>query len=217
VTLNALVVDWGGVLTPSIAEALAAWGRSEGLEPQLLREAFGRLLGPSEAGAETIHLLERGEAEPGQVEAALALHLEEVTGAPVRRDGMLARMFAHFTHASDMTGLVRRAHDGGIATALLSNSWGDHYPEELWDGTFDVVVLSGQVGMRKPDPAIFHHTTELLGVAPQACVFVDDLPHNVAAAVEVGMVGVLHETYEATAQRLSALFDRDLRGSPHVG
>ncbi len=216
-TLRALVVDWGGVLTLSVGDALAAWGRSEGLEPQLLREAFGRLLGPSEAGADTIHLLERGEADPAEVEAALAVHLEEVTGEPVRRDGMLGRMFAHFTHATDMTGLVRRAHDAGIATALLSNSWGDHYPAELWDGTFDVVVLSGEVGMRKPDPTIFHHTTELLGLPAQACVFVDDLPHNVAAAVEVGMVGVLHENYEATAQRLSELFARDLHGAPHVG
>jgi epoxide hydrolase-like predicted phosphatase len=217
VTLRALVVDWGGVLTPSVGEALAAWGRSEGLEPELLRDAFGRLLGPSDAGSDTIHLLERGEIDPAEVEGVLALHLEAVTGTPVRRDGMLARMFSHFTHAPDMTALVRRAHDAGIATALLSNSWGDHYPEQLWDGTFDVVVLSGQVGMRKPDPAIFHHTTQLLGLDARTCVFVDDLPHNVAAAARVGMVGVLHESYEATAEQLSSLFGRDLRGSPHVG
>jgi putative hydrolase of the HAD superfamily len=217
VTVRALVVDWGGVLTPSVGDALAAWGRSEGLDPALLRDAFGQLLGPTDAGSDTIHLLERGEVDPAEVEGALAVHLQALTGAPVRRDGMLARMFTHFTHATDMTALVRRAHDAGIATALLSNSWGDHYPEQLWDGTFDVVVLSGQVGMRKPDPAIYHHTAQLLDLPPEACVFVDDLPHNVAAAVDVGMVGVLHETYEATAERLSTLFGRDLRAAPSVG
>ena len=107
----------------------------------------------------------------------------------------------------DMLGLVRRARAAGVRTALLSNSWGDHYPEELWDGLFDAVVISGRVGMRKPDERIFRHAAGLLHLEPAECVMVDDLPHNVAGAVAAGMVGVLHTSYGATLAELEVLFD----------
>jgi epoxide hydrolase-like predicted phosphatase len=214
----ALVVDWGGVLTTGVPEALAAWARSEDLDVDTLRAAFGRWLGPQADMelANPIHLLERGELAPAEVEQMLAPLLRTTSGTPVPGAGLLSRMFAHFTHAPAMTALVWRARQAGIATALLSNSWGDHYPEHLWDGTFDQVVISGRVGMRKPDPEIFLHTADLLGVPPTACVFVDDVAHNVAAAVAVGMVGVLHTDYPTTAGELSVLFGRDLVGQPDV-
>ncbi len=62
--------------------------------------------------------------------------------------------------------------------------------------------------MRKPEPGIFHHTLDLLGLEPAECVFVDDLAHNIAAAVEVGMVGVLHTSYDESLAELEVLFDR---------
>ena len=93
---------------------------------------------------------------------------------------------------------------------LLSNSWGNDYPRYCWDEMFDVVVISGEVGMRKPEPAIYLHTAELLGLPPSACVFVDDLAHNIEAAVAVGMVGVHHTSYASTLLELEALFDRPL-------
>lgn len=210
--LRALVVDWGGVLTTAVPEALRAWALSEGLEPDSVRAAFRRWLGPGAEAQEgnPIHRLERGELEPAEVEALLAAQVRTARGAAVRTDGLLTRMFSAFTHAPDMTALVWRARRSGIATALLSNSWGEHYPDDLWDGAFDVVVISGRVGMRKPEPEIFRHTADLLGVAPASCVFVDDVPHNVAAAVAVGMVGVVHSDYQTTAHELSVLFGRDL-------
>ena len=101
-----------------------------------------------------------------------------------------------------MTALVRRARHAGLRTGLLSNSWGNDYPRDGWDEMFDVVVISGEVGMRKPEPEIFHHTLDLIGLAAAECVFVDDLPHNVAAAVELGMVGVRHR--RTTSRRPSS-------------
>jgi putative hydrolase of the HAD superfamily len=94
---------------------------------------------------------------------------------------------------------------------LLSNSWGEHYPEHLWVGAFDAVVISGRVGLRKPDQAIFVHTAELLELRPAQCVMVDDLQANISAAVAVGMVGVLHRSYDETVDELEALFDLSLR------
>ncbi|NYH79436.1 FMN phosphatase YigB (HAD superfamily) [Actinopolyspora biskrensis] len=100
---------------------------------------------------------------------------------------------------------VRRLRTSGVAVALLSN--GDSVPEELARaGLFDSVVLSGEVGMSKPDPAVYRYTARLLGVPPRRCVFLDDLGGNVAAAVDTGMVGILHREVERTREELAVLF-----------
>ena len=125
-------------------------------------------------------------------------------------EGLLTRMFNRFEHATDMVGLVRRARAAGIRTALLSNSWGNDYPRDGWDEMFDVVVISGEVGMRKPEPRIFRHTLDRLGLEAEQCVFVDDLRPNIRAAADLGLVGVLHASYVDTAGQLEILFGRTL-------
>ena len=94
---------------------------------------------------------------------------------------------------------------------MLSNSWGEHYPEHLWVGAFDAVVISGRVGMRKPDAEIFQHTADLLQLTPAECVMVDDMPTNIRGAVAVGMVGVRHVSYEQTVDELEVLLELPLR------
>jgi len=59
------------------------------------------------------------------------------------------------------------------------------------DDLFEVIVDSSEVGMRKPNPAIFRHALELLGVAPDRAVFLDDAPGNVAGAQAAGLHGIL--------------------------
>ncbi|HEY6794412.1 MAG TPA: HAD family phosphatase [Kineosporiaceae bacterium] len=163
------------------------------------------------AGASPVHRLERGELSVAEFETTLAEELAR-RGSPVRAEGLLGRMLGGLAQLEDdMVGLVRRARAAGVRTALLSNSWGDDYPEQLWDGMFDTLVISGRVGMRKPEPEIFRYTCAQLGLPPSACVMVDDLPHNVAGAVAVGMVGVLHTRYETTAEELEILFGASLR------
>jgi FMN phosphatase YigB (HAD superfamily) len=71
---------------------------------------------------------------------------------------------------------------------------------------FDVIVLSGDVGMRKPDADIYLHTASLLDLPPAACVFVDDLVVNVRGAVRAGMVGVHHRSAAETTAELAVLF-----------
>jgi len=161
--------------------------------------------------ASPVHALERGEMTVEEFERQLAQALAE-RGSPVSPEGLLGRLLGGLAELhDDMLGLVRRARRHGIHTALLSNSWGDHYPEHAWEGAFDAVIISGRVGMRKPDTEIYRHTANALGVPPQQCVMVDDLAHNVRGAVEAGMVGVLHRSYEETVMELEALFDRPLR------
>lgn len=70
-----------------------------------------------------------------------------------------------------------------------------------------MVVLSDQVGVRKPDPRIFELTAERLGVATSACLFVDDTEENLPPAQNLGM-GVLHAVDELEAvPRLRLLLD----------
>jgi epoxide hydrolase-like predicted phosphatase len=207
---RALLVDWGGVLTTSLGDTFERWADEDGIDYPHYRSLMAELLGPEaglEAGINPIHALERGEMELADFEALLAARLRRTDGAPVPAEGLIARMFNRFTHAPDMNGLVRRAHASGIRTALLSNSWGNTYPRDGWSEMFDHVVISGEVGMRKPEPDIYLHTARLVGVDPGACVFVDDLAINVRAAIGLGMAGVHHVDYESTRAELEALFD----------
>jgi epoxide hydrolase-like predicted phosphatase len=109
--------------------------------------------------------------------------------------------------------VLRQAKAAGLSTALLSNSWGLDYPREQWDELFDVVVISGEVGMRKPEARIYQLAAERLGVAPEACVFVDDLAPNIRGAQAVGMVGVHHVTPQQTIEELEALLGITLRAN----
>lgn len=208
--LRGLIVDWGGVLTTSLGDTFQRWAAEDGIDYPHYRSVMAELLGPVaglEAGINPIHALERGEMEVADFEVELAARLRRVDGGVVVADGLISRMFDRFSHAPDMNGLVRRARQRGIKTALLSNSWGNAYPRAGWSEMFDEVVISGEVGMRKPEPEIYLHASRLLALAPETCVFVDDLPINVRAAVELGMVGVHHTDYERTRAELEGLFD----------
>ena len=214
--LRALVVDYGGVLTSPLQDAMASWCEDDEVDVALFRRVMREWLGASygdEAASNPVHALERGEIAIPDFERELAKRLHTHDGRPVDPEGLLERMFAGFRHEAPMMAAVRTARASGLKTALLSNSWGLDYPREQWEGAFDVVVISGEVGMRKPEPAIYRHAAQQLGVEPGQCVFVDDLTPNIRGAVAVGMVGVHHVSPEATIAELETLFGVSLRDS----
>jgi epoxide hydrolase-like predicted phosphatase len=213
--LRALIVDYGGVLTSPLLNSMDSWVDAEGIDPETFRATMRDWLGLSygvDAEASPVHALERGEVEVPEFERELAGRLTTIDGGPVEAEGLLTRMFSGFGWEPSMTEALRHAKAAGLATALLSNSWGNEYPREGWDQLFDVVVISGEVGMRKPEARIFHLVAERLGLEPSQCVFVDDLAPNIRGAAEVGMVGVHHVTPQETIDELEALFDISLRG-----
>lgn len=211
--MRGLVVDWGGVLTGRMADATQAWAQAEDIDfvvyTSIMRDWLGAPFAAA-AQANPIHALERGEIVLPDFELKLAAELTRRTGTVVVSDGLLTRMFNQFEHAPDMNALVHRARLRGIKTGLLSNSWGNDYPRDAWDDMFDVIVISGEVGMRKPEPRIFQHTLELMDLPAKECVFVDDIRHNVEASVAAGMVGVHHISYDQTLDELQTLFGCDL-------
>jgi epoxide hydrolase-like predicted phosphatase len=208
-----LIVDFYGVLTDGIDDAMRAWTQLDGIHYSEFRVAMAEWFGESgryEATFNPVHALERGELQIPDFERRLAGRLRRTDGSPVPADGLVQRMFSRFQHASDMAGLVVRAHSAGIRTALLSNSWGDQYLRSGWTNMFDVVVISGEVGMRKPEPRIFELTLARLCLPAKTCVVVDDHARNTEAAAQQGMATILHVGYEQTATALEELFDRAL-------
>jgi putative hydrolase of the HAD superfamily len=210
-------VDWGGVLTSGLEAALRRWAELDGFDFDSYLQAVLAWLpaeSPEDATAEAelnpVHALERGQLAVPDFERKLASILVRQDGTPVPAEGLIERMFAHFEHQPAMSALVRRAKSHGIRTALLSNSWGNTYPRDTWDGMFDDVVISGEVGLRKPEPEIFLLAARRLDLKPEQCVFIDDLELNVDGARAVGMTALLHTSYDETRRALETLFGADL-------
>ena len=227
--LRGIITDWGGVLTTPILTTVRTWIEADGIDWVSYRDTMRSWVAQAyDSDAENepgngpenkpenkhspnpIHALERGECSGAEFEQILAARLLRVDGAAVAADGLLRRMFAASLPVPAMYDTIRTLRAAGFSTALLSNSWGcDEYPRADFPGLFDTVVLSGEVGMRKPEKEIFLHAAETLGLAPAECVFIDDMEANVAAAQACGMTGVLHTETASTAQAL-----QDLLGVP---
>jgi putative hydrolase of the HAD superfamily len=202
-----LLVDYGGVLTTPVTRSFRAFTAEVGLPSELVKEVFLEAYRDADGARGAVHRLEVGELTAAEAGRELAAALTERTGVPIEGVDLLARIFARVELDEAMLDGVEALRRGGIRTGLLSNSWGDSgYPRERFGALFDAVTISGEVGLRKPDPAIYRLAAERLGVPVGRCVFVDDIDRNVEAAESVGMVGVLHTGAQATLARLEELF-----------
>jgi putative hydrolase of the HAD superfamily len=213
--MRAVITDWGGVLTQPIRDTVRDWITADQIDWDTyvavvgpwLTTAYDPLEVAASARVNPVHALERGECTVAEFETMLAERLVTTTGGKVIADGLLTRMLSASRPDPVMYQIIRDLRGSGVRTALLSNSWGnDGYPRHDFPGLFDAVVISGEVGMRKPEPRIFLHTAELLDIDPGCCVFIDDLEHNVKAAAGCGMTGVHHTNPADTVSQLTALF-----------
>lgn len=208
--MRAVIFDWGGVITTPILDTVMAWLEADRIDRDsyaaAMRPWVRQAYGPD--GAESpIHALERGEVSDEQFEATLAALLIGLDGQPVAADGLLKRMFAASALQAEMLDLIRELRGRGVLTGLLSNSWGarDGYPRHLFPDLFDDVVISAEVGMRKPEERIFALAVARLGVSPHEAVFVDDVEGNITAARELGFATVHHSEPGLTRAALTEL------------
>lgn len=193
-----LLVDWGGVMTSSVFDAFEAFGRAEGIDVGTVREAFATdpraraLLGDYERGTMPGPAFERAFAD--------VLGLEE-------HEGLVGRLFAGLRQDRRMQDAVAAFRRAGVRTGLLSNSWGtgESYDRARFDELFDVLVVSGELGVRKPEPEIYAIAVERMGLPAERLVFVDDLPGNLKPARALGMATVVHRDAAATLAELEAL------------
>jgi putative hydrolase of the HAD superfamily len=211
-----VILDWGGVMTNPIRDMVAVWLDDEDVD----HEHYAAVMRPWVTGAyeqngeaNPIHALERGECTVEEFERLLAARIARRDGVQVLAEGLLTRMFTGSTLAGPMRNAVQAIRAAGLRTGLLSNSWGmADYPRHLFPGMFDVVVISGEVGMRKPEERIFRHAAGLLELEPAECVFIDDIEVNVTAAEALGMTAILHDDPAATLARLGELLGLTLTG-----
>jgi putative hydrolase of the HAD superfamily len=201
---DALIVDFGGVLTTPLQDSFAAFAQYLGIQLQDLVRAILPIY--SGSGDDTVERFETGRMDEEEFSRELARRLQETAGRPIDPEGLVEKIFAGARLEPSMlhaVGAVRRA---GMKTALLSNSWGmSGYPKDRFDELFDAVVISGEVGLRKPDPAIYQLVLDRLGLPGPRCVFVDDFPGHLETAQAAGMTTVLHVSPEQTLSRLGSL------------
>jgi epoxide hydrolase-like predicted phosphatase len=212
-TVRAVIFDWGGVITSPIIDTVTAWLEAERIDrgsyAAAMRPWVQRAYGP-EAAESPIHALECGEVSDEEFGAILAALLVSVDGEPVPAAGLLKRMFGASVLQAEMLELIKELRASGLRTSLLSNSWGtrDGYPRHLFGDLFDDVVISGEVGMRKPERRIFQLAVSRLGLSPAECVFVDDVEGNIVAAQELGFLAVRHQESALTRSELAGLLAR---------
>lgn len=203
-SIRAVVFDYGGVLTTPVAASIAEWLATDGIRPESLTAVLREWSGRDALPGTPVHRLELGDLAEEEFGTLLAARLETYDGTPVSPEGVLSRLFAGMRPDAAMFALAGELRAAGVRTALLSNSWGGSYPRELI-ADFAPVVISGEVRLRKPDPAIYQLVLDGLGVPAGSCLFVDDNEPNVRGAEAVGMRGLLHADAGATQAALAEL------------
>ena len=199
-----LLIDWGGVLTSSLFASFQSYCLQVQIDPQTLLGRFRT----DPAARDLLIALEKGDLQEAAFELQLAALLD------IKPEGLIDGLFAGVEPDAAMVDAVRRAHDAGVRTALVSNSWGVHrYPHDLISEIFDGVVISGEERIRKPSRRMYELGAERAGVPAEQCVYVDDLPFNLTPAEKLGMATIHHTRAETTIPELERLLGVSLLAS----
>jgi putative hydrolase of the HAD superfamily len=187
--INAVLWDFGGVILTSPFEAFAAYEREAELP-----EGFIRRVNVTNPDDNAWARLERGELDQ---EGFAAQFEEEARWLGWHVSGhRVLDLLAGEVRPEMVTALIR-CRTAGLRTACLTNNfvaW-DERADPRADvaevmALFDVVVESSKVGARKPEPRFYELACELIGVEPEACVFLDDLGINLKPARAMGMTTI---------------------------
>jgi putative hydrolase of the HAD superfamily len=140
--------------------------------------------------------------------AALEEQLTAQLGRPVELDGFGQSYFEHLRPNERLIEYMRSLKDRGYRMAICTNNVREWEP--LWraklpvDEIFSVVVDSGFVGLRKPEPEIYALTLERLGVPAPAALFIDDIELNCDAARELGIRAVWFRSTDQAIEEIEA-------------
>ena len=188
--VEAVIFDFGGVLTTSPFEAFARFERERGLPADIIRRtnAANHL---ENAWAK----FERAEVD---IEAFDQLFADEsrALGAEVRGKDVLPLLAGDLR--PEMVEALKRIGEnfktGCITNNLPANAIGSAAGRTLYIAEvmalFDHVIESAKIGLRKPDPRIYEMMVETLGVNPKNCIYLDDLGINLKPARAMGMTTI---------------------------
>ncbi len=198
-TITTVLFDFAGVLTSSPWDAMKEAG---GGNLELLIGSY------EEDGDHPWHQVERGEMAIADWATAVT-ELGKAQGIEVDFTPLQALLGSMTLH-DQVIDRVRTLRTDGYRLGLITNNvregsatWRAMLPV---DELFDVVVDSSEVGMRKPNPTIFHHTLNLLGGGlPHEAVFLDDSPGNVVGAQRAGLHAILVDDPDDALVELDSL------------
>ena len=191
--ISTVISDFGGVLTTPLLNSFAAFQDQTGISPESLGRAMQAIA--ERDGAHPLYELETGRLTEAEFLAGLRDALEAELGHRPELHRFREIYFEALEPNEPMIELMREIRRSGRRMALLTNNVREWEP--LWrsmlpvDEIIDLVVDSGFVGVRKPDPEIYELTlARLNSVDAEQCLFVDDVHVNVETARAIGMTGV---------------------------
>ena len=190
--ITTVLFDFGGVFTPSPFAAARSGGSVLGHDPEVVIEIiFGKY---DDDNDHPWHRLERGEVSLADARAQIMADARS-RGFELDPFDALAGMASKEHDEEPFIERARRLRADGYRTGLITNNvaeFRDHWRKMVpVDELFEIVIDSCEVGMRKPDPRVFHLALDHFGAAPEATAFLDDFEGNIAAASALGLHGIL--------------------------
>ncbi len=202
--VEAVISDFGGVLTSPLSDSFAAFHDSSGISLESLGNAMAAVA--RRIGVNPLFELETGRMSEQSFLRAVSDELTAQLGRPIELLGFGERYFEHLHPNERMIDYMRELKRRGYKLAICTNNVREW--EQLWraklpvDEIFDEVVDSAFVGARKPESRIYEITLERLEVPAGAAVFVDDVEVNCTAARELGLGAVW---FRSTEQAIAAI------------
>jgi len=209
--IEAIVCDFGGVLTTPLLSSFMAVQDEIGITPEDLGKAMRAIT--AEDGENPLYALERGEMAEVDFLERVNDGLEPLLGHRPELHRFREVYFEALHPNQPMIALMTALKAAGLRMAMLTNNVREWEP--VWrpmlpvDEIFETVVDSGFVGVRKPEARIYEMTLERLGLPAEACLFVDDLEPNIEGARKAGMQAVhFRDNEQAIAEIRRHLGDR---------
>jgi len=206
---RAVIFDLGGVILDSPLHAIARFERERDIEAGFVNRVV------VDAGREGAWArLERGDLSLEAFFTGFERDCEAAGGRLSARD-LMECIAAAAAPRPRMLEAVRRIRAAGLRTAALTNNWvGDEVGTNVLKPHFDAFVESSVVGLRKPDPQIYRHACEAIGIAPSEAIFLDDIGRNLKAARALGMATIKVDDPDDALRELESLLELPLLDGP---
>lgn len=211
--IEAVIWDFGGVLTSSPFEAFARFETERGLPIDIIRRTNA-----ANHFENAWAKFERAEIDLDTFDELFAEE-SRALGAEVRGRDVLPLLSGSLRpEMVNALKIVKQNHKTGcITNNLPANAIGSASGRTLYIAEvmalFDHVIESAKIGLRKPDPKIYQMMIEALGVDPKACVYLDDLGVNLKPAREMGMATIKVVSAEQAIAELEDATGLNLRGA----
>ncbi len=205
--IRAVISDFGGVLTTPLLDGFLAVERASGVPVAAFAAALAAVA--ARDGVNPLYELECARISEREFLAAVGAELGSQLGREVSMSEFAATWFGGLRVNEQLLERLRPLRSAGYRLAICTNNVREWEP--IWRAmlpvqeTFDVVVDSSAIGIRKPDREIYELTLERLEVTAPEAVFIDDVPANCEAARELGMRAIHFQTNDQTLAELEEL------------